>query len=352
MGKSGLMDGAIYEFENLPRASAEGHGVQPATRPQSAPRTPPLIGVIRNPRSHRNKGHMPELADSPNVLTRTPRTREDLAKVLADFAKKQVDAIAVDGGDGTVRDVLTCGASVFGEHWPPLIVLPKGKTNALAVDLGLPRQWSLPDALRSMQLGHMTKRRPLLIDQPDSPTEAQAMGFILGSGIFTTATQTGQTAHRLGAFNSFAVGVTAAFGVLQALFGIGKSPWRTQSGMIIRDAATNQPISHSRHGGAESRYAMVFSTLDRFPLNMRLFGQAQGIVKYALIDAPLRRVVAMVPLLMAGWDRPFHTRLGIHRGTVDEAIIELEDRFVLDGEAFPPGTYRLRPGPQLHFIVP
>ena len=345
------MDGTIYEFEHLPRALAMGEQGAEAPRARAPSRTKPLVGVIRNPRSHRNKGNMPELADQPHILTAVPGTRSELASVLADFAARSVDVLAVDGGDGTVRDVLTCGAPIFGESWPPLIVLPKGKTNALAVDLGLPRQWSLPDALQAMQDGRMVERRPIRVNQPDGP-EGQVMGFILGSGIFTTATQAGQTAHRLGAFNSFAVGVTAAFGVMQALFGIGKSPWRAQSGMRILSGADNQPVGHSGHGEPDSRYAMVFSTLERFPLGMRLFGNVRGTLKYALLDAPLRRVVAMVPFLMAGWDRPFHAGLGVHRGVLDEAILELDDRFILDGEAFPAGRYRLRPGPRLRFIAP
>ncbi len=97
----------------------------------------PLVGLIRNPRSHRNKGQPPELADDPRVLTHAPRSHADLRLVLEDFAAKGIDLLAVDGGDGTVRDVLTCGADIWGEHWPELIVLPKGKTNALTVDLGL-----------------------------------------------------------------------------------------------------------------------------------------------------------------------------------------------------------------------
>ena len=345
------MDGSIYEFGHLPRALAMGE--QGAEIPRAHPpyRTKPLVGVIRNPRSHLNKGHTPELADQPNVLTAVPRTRSDIATVLAEFAALSVDAIAVDGGDGTVRDVLTCGASVFGESWPPLIVMPKGKTNALAVDLGLPRQWTLADALQSLRDGHMVERRPILVDQPGGPA-GQVMGFILGSGIFTTATQAGQTAHKLGAFNSLAVGVTAVSGVMQALFGIGKSPWRAQTGMRILTGPEAQSLEHSGYGDCASRYAMVFSTLERFPLGMQLFGRAAGTLKYALLDAPLRRVVAMVPLLLTGWDRPFHARLGIHRGTLEEAILELEDRFILDGEAFPAGRYRLRPGPRLRFITP
>lgn len=341
------MDRTIYEFEQLPRAYAAGEPGAAAPRDLAEP----LVGVIRNPRSHRNKDCMPEMAGQPNVLTATPRTRTELAGVLADFANKGIDLLAVDGGDGTVRDVLTCGAPIFGADWPRLIVLPKGKTNALAVDLGLPNEWSLPEALRAMRQGRIVERRPIVVDQPGGDG-GKVLGFILGAGIFTTATQAGQTVHRYGAFNSFAVAVIAVFGVFQALFGIGRSAWRAQTGMRIFTGKDGTEVPHSIHAPAHSRYAMLFSTLDKFPLGMRPFGRARGGLKFAMLDRPLRRVVLLVPFMLGGWDRPGFARLGVHRGTAEEAVLELDDRFILDGEAFPAGRYRLRMGPKLRFIVP
>lgn len=349
------MDSPIYEFEQLPRVAMATEGrAAPAARAAGArfaePAVEPLVGVIRNPRSHRNKGFEPEMSERPSVLTATPRTRQELAETLADFAQRGIDFLVVDGGDGTVRDVLTCGSPIFGERWPRLIVLPKGKTNALAVDLGLPGEWSLQEALVLARQGRLVQRRPIVVDQPDEGEGRQVMGFILGAGIFTIATSAGQTAHRYGAFNSFAVALTAIFGILQALFGIGNSPWRALTGMVLH--ADGREVARSRHGPSNRRYAMIWSTLDTFPLGMKLFGKVRGGLKYGALDSPLRRVVLLLPLLFAGWDRPFLARLGVHRGAVEEAHIAIEDRFILDGEAFPAGRYRLRPGPPLHFVAP
>ena len=140
------MHGSRGEFGHLSRV-AHAVGASWRARRRAPPLGAPLVGVVRNPRSHRNKGLSPELADCANILVETPRSHDALRATLTGFAARGIDYLAVDGGDGTVRDVLTCGASVFGEAWPTLIVLPKGKTNALAVDLGLPNVWTLAQAM-------------------------------------------------------------------------------------------------------------------------------------------------------------------------------------------------------------
>ena len=349
------MDGSIYQFDSLSGVIKDHSGLSNAHHMQALRRPglrdKPLVGVIRNPRSHRNRGHMPELHDKPNVFTASPPTRTELARVLAGFAQRGVDLIAVDGGDGTVRDVLTCGAQVFGNAWPKLIVLPKGKTNALAFDLGLPPAWTLADALEAASAGKVVERCPVVIGQADGSL-GKVMGFVFGAGIFTTATQAGQTAHRFGAFDSFAVGVTAVAGIFQALFGIGKGPWRKTTEMRIGLGPQGEAAAHSGHGDERARYAMAFSTLERFPAGLNPFGRIKTGLRFVLVDAPLRRVIALIPFMLAGWDRPRFAKLGVHRGVVSEALIDLGDSFILDGEAFPAGRYRIQTGPKLQFIVP
>lgn len=349
------MDGSVHEFDALPRVFAADSGadlapVRPARRPR-ATGSLPLVGVIRNTRSHRNRGRVPEMAGQPNVLNASPASRAELPEILSGFASRGIDFLVVDGGDGTVRDVLTAGAPVFGQDWPPLIVLPKGKTNALAVDLGLPNHWSLPEALEAVRQGRVVERRPVVVDQPGADA-GEAHGFILGAGIFTTATQAGQIAHRFGAFNNLAVALTAVAGVIQALFGIGAGDWRRQTAMRFYTGRGRTELPKSGYGRDGERYSLLVSTLSRFPLGIKPFGNMREGMRYSVIDAPLRRVVAMMPALLGGWESPGHERLGVFRGSTNEARVEFGDRFILDGEAFPPGCYRLRMGPKLQFIVP
>ncbi|MGN6497543.1 MAG: diacylglycerol/lipid kinase family protein, partial [Tsuneonella sp.] len=117
-----------------------------ATEPATSGTARPRVGVIHNPRSHRNKGLDGQVADRPGVLFALPEERGDLPGVLARYAAAGIDLLVINGGDGTVRDVLTAAVPVFGESWPAIAVLPMGKTNALNVDLGAPRDWTLAGA--------------------------------------------------------------------------------------------------------------------------------------------------------------------------------------------------------------
>ena len=343
------MHGSRGEFGHLSRV-AHAAGVRSRAARLVPARGAPLVGIVRNPRSHRNKGLAPELADCANILVETPRSHAALRETLAGFAARGIDYLAVDGGDGTVRDVLTCGASVFGEAWPTLVVLPKGKTNALAVDLGLPNLWSLAQAMEAIGRGQTIVRRPLTVEQLGA--DGQVQGFILGAGAFTLATQAGQQAHRWGAFNSFAVGLTILWGLLQALFGRRGNQWRRGTPMRLNAEDSRVELPHSRFGRPDERFVMIASTLERFPLGIRPFGKIRPGLKLAIIDAPVRWMLALLPVFFTGFDRPFMRRHGFHRIDVEALELTLGDRFILDGETFPAGRYRLRQGPEVRFVVP
>lgn len=344
--------GNIYEFKTLPKAEFRS----PPSRTRNylrRARAVPLVGIIRNPRSHRNNGEAPEMADCSNILTETPHTREDLYYTLAGFARRGIDYLVVDGGDGTVRDVLTCGADIFGDKWPALIILPKGKTNALAVDLGLPNHWSLAEALAAAHGGKTRTRRPLRVLPADGAEEGCVQGFIMGTGAFSIGTEAGQEAHRRGAFNSFAVGLTVLWGIIQTLFGRAGNPWRQCTPTRIVDRDTGRELSHAGPGRADQRFLTVATTFEKFPLGARPFGRdaAPGL-KMGVIDWPVRWIMALLPAVLFGLSGRFLERRGVQRYYASALELDIGGPFILDGEAFPAGHYMLDEGPQLTFVVP
>ncbi len=43
---------------------------------------------------------------------------------------------------------------------------------------------------------------------------------------------------------------------------------------------------------------------------------------------------------------------GIHTVAATQFSLSIDDQFILDGEAFPPGDYRIEQGPELAFVAP
>lgn len=346
------MHGAIHLFDSLPQVDAPQSeaGGRPCAPVPGGMRAEPLVGLIRNPRSHGNERAQADLGDVPGVIVASPSRRDELPQILAGFAQQGVDFIAIDGGDGTVRDVITCGASAFGECWPGLIVLPSGKTNALAYDLGIRPGWLLAEAMEAARRDSHVVRRPMVVAQADNES-AQVRGFVLGAGAYTQAISLGQDAHDFGAFNAAAVGVTAAWSVLQALFGSEGNVWRRGTRMRLRHADGTE-LRHVGTTPLDERYMIFASTLDRFPAGLCPFRGIDAPMRMAVLDNARRAVLLRLPAIFRGTAGEGTKRMGFQVHGAEAFDFDIGDRFILDGEAFPPGSYRVTLGPRLRFIVP
>lgn len=311
----------------------------------------PKVGVIYNPRSHRNKGQDLDCDSSPQIFVAQPGDREHITLALADFAQRGIDLLVINGGDGTVRDVLTCGAGIFGDDWPVIAVLPKGKTNAVTVDLEAPSNWSLQGAIHAFQHGRRIHRRPIRISSPQVPG-ASVLGFVLGAGAFTLATRAGQSAHRLGAFNSLAVAATTTWTVLQAVFATNRNPWRRGARMDLFVGSALAPFEHSGVGDPAYRRFLLASTLERFPAGMKPFGAHGPGLKLAVLDQTRRTTMALLPAIILGRKVRNQRERGIHQVSLSVFELDIDDQIVLDGEAFPAGRYRVETGPELEFVAP
>lgn len=345
------MQGSIHLFDRLPQMSS---GPLASNDGAISPvRSRPLVGVIRNVRSHRNGGGSGASHSQSNVedvIIAAPRERSEIAGILADFAQRRVDCIVIDGGDGTVRDVLTCGAGIYGDCWPTLVVLPHGKTNALALDLGIPTEWTLEDALSAICNGNVERRQPIVITQRDN-SDAQVRGFIMGAGVFNRCIALGQRSHKLGAFNAAVVGLTTVWSVLQALFGSSGNPWRRGTAMRVR-GRDGQDVDHLGGLPENERYLMFASTLEKFPAGLNPFRGITDTMRIALLDNPSRGLLLRIGALMRGTSSAATRQRGAHLFGGEAIDVDLSDSFILDGEAFPAGQYRLSAGAKLRFVVP
>ncbi|PTM45710.1 diacylglycerol kinase family enzyme [Sphingomonas aerolata] len=335
-------------FDGMPFPAAR-RGAGPDVTARSAA-SQIRTGIICNPKSHRNRSSVEATRPfvSGTVLAVTPRTQAELAAVLTDFAQHGIELLVIDGGDGTIRDVLTAAATVWTGAMPRVAIVPSGKTNALALDLGIPDHWTLDQALAAARDGASIVRRPVEVER--AGTGQKLRGFLFGAGAFVEATGLAQRAHRAGAFKGFAVGVALSWAIVQTLFGRASGMWRAGNRMHVRyDAAADA----GRVADTDThRYILLASTLTRMPLGVQPFGAARDGLKTLLVDAPPRWLAAAAPLIVAGSPAKWLDRAGYHRIDTPALDVTMEAGFILDGEVYPGGALTIRQAAPISFVVP
>lgn len=305
-------------------------------------------GVIRNPGSARNARTRASLSGDARALGldyAEPATIEELSQVLDHYLDREVSLLAVDGGDGTVREVMT---QLLSRPSPPplrLAIMPAGKINLIARDVG----WESagPGALARLALAarhggdglRLERRAALRLDrQHVSPL----YGMFLGAGAFTAAWRlANDELHPRGVLSAPAVAAAFALTLAQTLRHDGA------------DLLAGEKMALDGEDG--SRFLFLCTTLEKLMMGVWPFWERGGGMHYLRVDAPPKRLRrAMLPLLR-GRPQPWMPASGYGSGRAGRLEIRLGAPVILDGEAFAPGAdgrILLSPGPQLEFLRP
>lgn len=299
------------------------------------------VGVIHNPRSHRNRArsHGPV---SPDVIHAAPDTAEALAIALIGMARAGVDLLIVDGGDGTLRDVLTRAWPAFEGRLPLLAIVPHGKTNVLARDLGIPARWSVAAAIAAARSPGCSATRPILEVTREGKATPALRGFVFGTGAYAGATRMATGTHRIGVIDSLAVGAALIGAVLSTAFGGARGFGAgEQLGLALDEGATE----------TRRRFMVLASTLERFPLKFRPFGRPRSGLKLLDVDAPPRRLIPALGPILVGCEPAWLERAGYRRHSPQTVSLRGLEAFVLDGEVYPGGDVTVRQGPAITFVT-
>ncbi len=299
------------------------------------------VGLIRNQKSHRNQRAGPRPL-SEAVLEVVPDDPAQLFPALRRFKAEGVDLIVIDGGDGTVREVMTRLPEAYGGTLPRLAVVPNGKTNALAIDIGTPLGTTLEQLLASANAGGPVKRRHCLEIVRANQSIPERRGFLLGLGAFVRGTQLAQKNHGLGLFDNAAIGVTMIGAAAGTFLGGPSDPWRRGEAMSLSFAATSE----------QTWFLLLASTLKRLPLGLKPFGPPREGLKVLAIVAPPRRFGSALPILLRGDTAPWLPAAGYYQQDLSIFHITHQGNYVLDGEIYEGGVYSVRQGPELEFVVP
>ncbi len=316
------------------------------------------IGILSNPRSHRNKRGLDGIArltaGAEAVMHRTAVGPDEVDAVLHDFAAAGIGLIVLNGGDGTVQAALTTlfGRRPFAEvEVPPLAVLRGGMTNLISLDVGLRgrREGAVARLLKWAAAGGtddaVVRRRLIRLEaRPGAPP---LYGMFFGTAAMCRAiraTRSGLEAR----------GIEASAAAAAMLAGIAGSHLLGRHG---GDAIlSGDPIAIGFDGAAAGAprdwlLAMV-TTLDRLILRSRPYwGEGPGGLRFTGIHYPPRRLLCAIPSVLRGRG----TALGpdyVSRNA-DSIALTMACPYTLDGELFTPAegeAVTLSDGGEVRFV--
>lgn len=299
----------------------------------------PQIGLISNPQSQRNRRGLDEIgaiaAGAPDVVHITTDARQELNGALAEFARRDVGLVLVNGGDGTVQTVLTrlLEAPSF-ERMPYLAILPRGMANTSAADVGVRGKAAagltrLIAASRDGTLADHVVERPILRIE-NILGGAPQRGMMFGAGAIPDAIELCRRhVYARGLKGNVGMGVTLAGLLLgSVLAGRGNSVLRAHDIGVALD------------GGDESRtdrLLVLATTLDRLILGSKPFWNSGGQpIRYTSIAYPPEHLLRSAPKVLYGWRRRALSPEVYQSQGAWRIAIRLDAPFTVDGEIFHP----------------
>ncbi|MET0313736.1 MAG: diacylglycerol kinase family protein [Hansschlegelia sp.] len=308
------------------------------------------LGVVANARSWKNRGAGPTPPKASDLIFEAPGSPADYPEVMRRFAESGVTTVAIDGGDGTLRDVLTAMADAYPDGMPAVALAPSGKTNVAAADVGGVRRGAdrferLLTLHRSGAAAQGVVRRPIEISFDDR----RLLGFVFGLGAFEKATGlVDARVHNAGFAQKLGVALGVIVSGAAAIGGKDKEVWRRGA-----------PISIAIDGGpshAHDSFAVLATSLKRWVLGLWPFwGAGDGAIALTEVDAPPRRLALGLATAGIGRPRPWAESEGWRSVRADSVTLALSEAFIIDGDRFmpgPDGAVALRAGPPVTFIRP
>lgn len=294
-----------------------------------------LVAILSNPESNGNKSRLDELrafcADRTDVLHIETDSIDEIPHILDRIAFARPQVLAINGGDGTVQAVLT---EMFGEgasNRPalPIAVLPSGKTNLIAKDLG-----SVGDPIRALRRlielagnglqEHIVRRQLISLDSGEGrPT----LGMFLAAGALADILLfCRHKLYPLGMPNWLAHVLTVVCGLIGVL-----TDWSSRFLPPKPQVMTLTVGNHQMRGRFQ---VLMVTTLRKLVLTGTAPQEKEGTLQLLAIERGRRTVLRSVISTISG-------RLGrqaipgVHLRMGDRIVID-DDRanIIMDGESF------------------
>jgi hypothetical protein len=296
------------------------------------------LGLLNNPLSGGNRNGFEKIraiaAARPEVVQRDVQTPSDVTEALSDFARREVNVLVINGGDGTVQAALTAIFNhCFFETQPALAVLPSaGTTSMIAGDVGLKgsRLNALGRLLNRVGTKNDSARtieRPVLKVQVPSK-KLPVYGMFFGTAAIYQASQYfHQKIHTRGVGGEIGAGVALA----RFCWAVLRKDRKVVSSVPIQ-------ICLNQNASEKQNYLMVLvTTLQRLFLGLCPFwGSELKPLHYTAISAGPRYFLQALPQMMRGrQNRLIKPENGYVSHNIDGARFIFDSGgFNLDGELY------------------
>jgi hypothetical protein len=288
------------------------------------------VALIRNRASTRNR--VSGLQPAPiGVRLIEPRNLETMTGDLRAAHAAGVEVLVVDGGDGTVREVLSRLPEIWGETLPRVGIVPRGNTNLIAREVGALRSpRAAAEVLRRIETREpmIELRRPLLrVDYPSGDIPP-IRGSIVGWGVYAESTR---VAHKEMNGRGSALVALTVFAMLTRILVEG------ERGALRQGIPAAMDIDGEKRPDGK-RFIGMATTLQG-PLAARMnpfWGEGPGPIRWLDILAPAVRAASAAPFLLRGKPARWMEREGYASGRAFLIDLWLDTPFVIDGETYPP----------------
>jgi hypothetical protein len=319
----------------------------------------PRIALLSNPKSTGNLAQLPRIreycADHPDVFHYEVEQASQIGEAMKVIARVRPKVLAINGGDGTVQAALTelHNGGHFGDQPPPVAVLPSGKTNLIALDLGargdpIETLERLIALARTDDLAPYTVDRELIALRSGEDQGRPVIGmFMGGAGLADTMLYCREKIYPLGLPNTIAHAIAAAATIAKLLL-------RVKANFLPPDPSPLRVSVPEQDDRLSGRFALLaVTTLDKLLLSTDLGGSRTGSLKLLAIDERRTSLFGFVLSHLSGNVGRKPVR-GVHFEEAEEITIHSDNSdVILDGETFRATRGRpinLKPAPPLSFV--
>lgn len=301
------------------------------------------VALLSNPKSTGNREILPRVrafcAARPEIYHCEVQSIDQIDHALAEIAAVSPRVLVINGGDGTVQTTLTelyLGRQ-FGDTPPPLAVLPNGKTNLIALDLGADGDPLLAlERILTLASGdltpHVVERGLISLSEGEDAVRPVIGMFLGGAALADTILYCRNRIYPLGLPNGISH-IIAAFAILFSLTpGLKRlvklprhQPMRVS---LIRDGQVNVQLA-----------LLIVTTLEKLLFGGWSDGGLRGLKLMAVDRSPMALMRAVRASLAGRLGEKDLTGVHLERG--DLIRIESErSSVILDGEEFTAQTGR------------